>query len=1546
MIFKYLAVAAVTLVLTVQESIAQLSVKLPDREVTVGYTGGTAVFKGAPVYGEPGQPLLPVYKVTFLLPDGIDKNSISVKIENPVDEVVQGTFYVKSALPPTVYGEIDWPAGRNIINGMDMDVYGKNAFFPSDFKGAVTFGKMKQYQLVDVTVNPFRYNPVTRQLKKITGGTLKVTYTQGAAAVKKSLSSTVSDSGAGFGRIEKILKKKVVNPDAIDSYTNQTKNLSSASASVLSTAALSGEGYAIITTAAIVNSSAQLQNLISQKTAQGFNVILATETQWGGNTGDAAAENIRAWLQLNHISSNIQYVLLIGNPDPSTGDVPMKMCWPRLTSSTYRDAPTDFYYAELSGNWDVNADGNFGENGVDYGVSGGPDLYGEVAVGRIPYYGSITDLDKILAKSITYVNETSRGWRKSVLLPMVPLDSSTPLFDLAEQLINSHLSADNWKSFRIYNTINNFSQQDIGEVLALTPPPERAPCNSTHVEDAWKKNPFGLVIWGTHGGPTGASDIFSSSQAPNLNDKYPSMTFQISCLNSYPEYTDNLSYSMLLNGAVSTIGASRVSWYCGRETDYMNSSSNCGMGYTYGVYMTRDGMNTADALNAVKSDVSPGCLWENELVMNLYGCPDLSLNIDNNAPSQCRVFSPSQSRIHIIWKDNSTSETGFRIERALGSGSFTEIATVGADVNSYDNDGLSANTKYRYRVRAYSSGGTTDYSNIDSTSTHGNIAIGKTATASSEQTGYEAAKAIDNHPNSTRWSASDNSMPQWFQVDLGAPLNLSGCEIVFGRAGTSGDCNDFIISTSYDNVTWNESVNCNPSTNISRTQSFTIGGTARYIRINIYDAPGTYSASMYEFKVFGQTIPTEPVWNSAVSAPNNQLQLSWTPSAGAASYTVYQSQMNEPRFVIASGLTTPSFTTTGLIDDKSYIFSVVAFNDAGHSTDLELAIEMQVTVPLAPPAAPANLQISQLHYLTCYKLDWQNNSFKTEGFEIERRVMNSTAWTLIGTTTADVTQYLDMSIIFTETYEYRVRAFNAGGYSDYSFIRNTQIPPLIPINCSAIYDSYAATVSFNWGYASSSHAGFKLERSTDGSNYQLIATLAPNAVSFTNTGVVSNEIYYYRLYAYNNYGISEYAYSTIFTPPDAPSNLTAVLNGFADVSLNWMDNSNSETSFSIEQAVGNGEFTEIGTQYMGPHYYVQSLSPSTTYRFRVRAYNNHSSSGFQASGYSNIVTITTLAPPVPAAPDNLNASAFLAYQINLNWSDNSTNENGFYIERAASLNGPFTLIASVDADVSSYVNSGLTDNTTYWYRVSAYNTNGNSEYSNIVSAATPYGVPPAPSNLVATANSRSKMTVTWTDNSSFESGFYIDRATSSAGPFTQIAIADANVRTYSDIALAANTAYWYRVRAYNNQYTSDYSNTATNSTHRNLSVNGTATAQSQQTGNLAANAKDNSSSTRWAASSGTMSQWWKIDLGSSKTISEAEIMFERTGTAGDCNDFKVETSTDNTNWTTRIDQLVNTNTAQTQGYTFSAAARYVRITISDAPGSYYASMYEFRVFGK
>jgi hypothetical protein len=94
-------------------------------------------------------------------------------------------------------------------------------------------------------------------------------------------------------------------------------------------------------------------------------------------------------------------------------------------------------------------------------------------------------------------------------------------------------------------------------------------------------------------------------------------------------------------------------------------------------------------------------------------------------------------------------------------------------------------------------------------------------------------------------------------------------------------------------------------------------------------------------------------------------------------------------------------------------------------------------------------------------------------------------------------------------------------------------------------------------------------------------------------------------------------------------------------------------------------------------------------------------------------------PVVPAAPSNLTATTISRTQINLSWVDNSDNEAGFKIERCKNANCTnFVEVAQVGANVTTFANTGLTKNTTYNYRVRAFNAGGNSAYSNTASTRT------------------------------------------------------------------------------------------------------------------------------------------------------------------------------------------------------------------------------------
>lgn len=88
------------------------------------------------------------------------------------------------------------------------------------------------------------------------------------------------------------------------------------------------------------------------------------------------------------------------------------------------------------------------------------------------------------------------------------------------------------------------------------------------------------------------------------------------------------------------------------------------------------------------------------------------------APTDLSAEAASSSRIDLAWTDHSSVESGFRIEQKVGSGgTYTEIAVVGTDVNTYSSTGLDDATTYYYRVKAYKGGLDSGYSNEASAGT-------------------------------------------------------------------------------------------------------------------------------------------------------------------------------------------------------------------------------------------------------------------------------------------------------------------------------------------------------------------------------------------------------------------------------------------------------------------------------------------------------------------------------------------------------------------------------------------------------------------------------------------------------------------------------------------------------------------------------------------------------------------------------------------------------------------------------------------------------------
>lgn len=174
--------------------------------------------------------------------------------------------------------------------------------------------------------------------------------------------------------------------------------------------------------------------------------------------------------------------------------------------------------------------------------------------------------------------------------------------------------------------------------------------------------------------------------------------------------------------------------------------------------------------------------------------------------------------------------------------------------------------------------------------------------------------------------------------------------------------------------------------------------------------------------------------------------------------------------------------------------------------------------------------------------------------------------------------------------------------------------------------------------------------------------------------------------------------------------------------------------------------------------------------------------------------------PYPSAPSNLIATVASATQINLSWIDNSDNETGFKIKRKAGVNGQYATIGAVGANVRSYSDNSVSSGIVYYY-IRACNNSVCSPETN--TAIVPY----RPTNLTATVVSSTQINLSWTDNSSNETGFQIQRKAglcSSTNVWGLIATKVANVISHSHTGLVAGTTYSYRTRSIVRSSTTPY----------------------------------------------------------------------------------------------------------------------------------------------
>jgi subtilisin family serine protease len=183
-----------------------------------------------------------------------------------------------------------------------------------------------------------------------------------------------------------------------------------------------------------------------------------------------------------------------------------------------------------------------------------------------------------------------------------------------------------------------------------------------------------------------------------------------------------------------------------------------------------------------------------------------------------------------------------------------------------------------------------------------------------------------------------------------------------------------------------------------------------------------------------------------------------------------------------------------------------------------------------------------------------------------------------------------------------------------------------------------------------------------------------------------------------------------------------------------------------------------------------------------------------------LMTVPPNTLAAPSAPANVQAAVGVGGRVDLKWTDQSANELGFAIERSA--NGQsYVLVGTVGASLTNYSDWRVSANTTYAYRIRAYNPGGSSSYASVGNVTTPnVGVPTAPASLTASAQAPAKgggIALAWADKSNNEGGFLVERKTGSTGAWQPLKTFAPNTTKYTDTTTVSRTKYTYRVRAYN-----------------------------------------------------------------------------------------------------------------------------------------------------
>jgi len=279
-------------------------------------------------------------------------------------------------------------------------------------------------------------------------------------------------------------------------------------------------------------------------------------------------------------------------------------------------------------------------------------------------------------------------------------------------------------------------------------------------------------------------------------------------------------------------------------------------------------------------------------------------------------------------------------------------------------------------------------------------------------------------------------------------------------------------------------------------------------------------------------------------------------------------------------------------------------------------------------------------------------------------------------------------------------------------------PPASATNVKSASSSYSSA-NTTWNKVSGVN-GYDVARST--SSNGVYATIARvTGTSYNNGGLTTGKVYYYKVRSFKTVvGTRVYStnWSNIASVKPVPStvvNVKSASSSYCTANTTW-NKVTGASGYEIFRATSSKGTYNIVARVTSLNFNNGGLIAGRTYYYKVRAYKTVGSARVYSNNWSNIAS----SKPVPSTVTKVKAARASSKSIKITWV-RVTGASGYEIFRSTSTNGKYTIVARTSN--SSFVNGGLTKGHTYYYKVRAYRTVGNTRvycnyWSNVASAKT------------------------------------------------------------------------------------------------------------------------------------------------------------------------------------------------------------------------------------